>query len=259
MTAAQTCITCGYSLAGLAESGVCPECARPIADSLRDMPFLQLTDRQASSLEGSLRLIEAGLVWSLVGVGCCVLGVAIWPLAIWPLAIGGVAFLLIGVVLWNVGWVRVGIFAPRATPDAGYLCRRALCVAACAQALGTATFPFTAVMGTEEGALVIAAACVAGFGGCVLGGTARLRALVGAHATEATRRGARLALVLVSITLAVAAGGVVLLICDVWQGGVALSTLVLPIGLAGMGWFWFFLLDVRRLAGKRLGKAERRV
>jgi hypothetical protein len=84
-----TCVGCGYELRGLQADAVCPECARPIKDTLAEIEALGPGGRQARWMLGSLSVLT---VLSFVGFVCYV-GIPMlfmfdnWPVP--PRAVGG--------------------------------------------------------------------------------------------------------------------------------------------------------------------------
>ncbi len=61
------CRACGYNLRGLQAGGICPECAAPIAPSLRP-------DRLSSADAGWLERLQAGALLLLIGLGAATFG-----------------------------------------------------------------------------------------------------------------------------------------------------------------------------------------
>jgi hypothetical protein len=101
MEAAQpTCTRCGYSLSGLPKDGNCPECAHPVAESLKgdflrfaDPVFARRIDRGAALLSMTLGL-GVLLLYSLMGAGGGA-GICLLP----------AAFLVFAVpILGTIGW-----------------------------------------------------------------------------------------------------------------------------------------------------------
>lgn len=99
-----SCLTCGYSLAGLAREGVCPECARPVADSLIHRPYAMMDDADARWLYAGARRFSRALRAVLAAVPLILLAFAAESLVF--LVLAGVA-LLVGWVYWLVGWCLV--------------------------------------------------------------------------------------------------------------------------------------------------------
>ncbi len=100
VTDTRACIKCGYSLQGLATSGVCPECGTPVADSLRG------TLLQFSAPE-FIATIRQGHVWVLNGIlASIIVGVATVVIA---LATSGSAAMMTLMQFVNLG-IAVFIF-----------------------------------------------------------------------------------------------------------------------------------------------------
>ncbi len=104
------CMTCGYSLRGLAQSTKCPECGTPVADSLRgDLLFYRNTD-YIHTLKKGLSLILNGILVQLIvtifgGIGIAMLSaaaVATVPPFVMDFVIPGVGTAVSAVIL--LGW-----------------------------------------------------------------------------------------------------------------------------------------------------------
>lgn len=118
------CIRCGYDLAGLADAGVCPECALPVAVSRERSPLLRGADRVwlesvASGLRGIDHAMWAILIVLVLGI---VLGMAVTAVCAgmgwgspsdWVFAVPWFAGLIAAAVLHGWGCWRL----TRATPS----------------------------------------------------------------------------------------------------------------------------------------------
>ncbi len=107
-----TCTRCGYSLSGLPKDGNCPECAHPVAESLKgdflrfaDPVFARRIDRGATLLSITLGL-GVLLLFSLVGAGGGA-GLCLLP----------TAFLVFAVpILGTIGWCLLTAADPSRVP-----------------------------------------------------------------------------------------------------------------------------------------------
>lgn len=113
------CIACGYEVSGLPNGGLCPECATPIAESIRG-------DGLAFASIEHLQRLSKGLVYTRLGVG---LMVCVWFLALaMRIAISVITWsppprwlmdvIVAGPVvgclaLWSLGWWKVTTPDPR--------------------------------------------------------------------------------------------------------------------------------------------------
>lgn len=66
----RNCIRCGYSVHGLAASGNCPECAEPVANSIRGDLLAFRSPEYVAALHRGVRLV----IWSIVVLGIAAAG-----------------------------------------------------------------------------------------------------------------------------------------------------------------------------------------
>ncbi|MCC6676675.1 MAG: hypothetical protein IT436_05980 [Phycisphaerales bacterium] len=62
----QACIRCGYNVRGLPTTGLCPECATPVADSLRGFLLRYAAPEYRRRLVGALGLVTNGILILIV-------------------------------------------------------------------------------------------------------------------------------------------------------------------------------------------------
>jgi hypothetical protein len=62
----RSCIRCGYSLTGLPDSGKCPECATPVADSRRGFLLRFAAQEWLAKVDSGLGLVLNGILLSIV-------------------------------------------------------------------------------------------------------------------------------------------------------------------------------------------------
>lgn len=83
------CVACGYNLVGLDRAGRCPECALPVADSLRPGLAGTLDPQAKRLLRRSVESLETAAATQIVGF-CMPLvmeiGLAVWAWGAWRLA-----------------------------------------------------------------------------------------------------------------------------------------------------------------------------
>lgn len=68
------CRGCGYRLTGLSAPGLCPECARPIAESIRPSRVRSLSSRALRRLRSSADAIRVGAVLLILATAAGVIG-----------------------------------------------------------------------------------------------------------------------------------------------------------------------------------------
>jgi hypothetical protein len=85
------CVGCGYNVRGALASGLCPECARPVGDSLFVLSKPQVVAR-------GLRSVAVGAWFYLAVLAACLLGAFVWlPLVIAMVLCCGSIWRVVGV------------------------------------------------------------------------------------------------------------------------------------------------------------------
>lgn len=77
----RACISCGYSLRGLAVEGNCPECGTPVADSLRGTLLRHASPAYLAKVRMGIDLVLLGMLLTLL-MTLVAVGAAIWMIAL---------------------------------------------------------------------------------------------------------------------------------------------------------------------------------
>jgi hypothetical protein len=116
------CVTCGYDLAGLDDDGACPECATPVARSIRgdglafaDPAYLRTLDRGLGMVRWSVALVLITWIGGLLAL-VAISMIGLWNVPSWveEAIVGGLLFA--AMVLYAIGWWVATVADPR-TPE----------------------------------------------------------------------------------------------------------------------------------------------
>jgi hypothetical protein len=211
-----------------------------VRDSLRDEPFMFLSDAHAIRLCRSLIALDAAIAWGAVGVGIAVLGVIVWPFL--PLA--GV-FILGGFVAWIVNWIRLATCVPLPTTQIPGVRRLVLTAFAWMQLAGTFALAFNAARLTATPLLFVLPCSAVG---TAIAGAAWFGALARADGVYELVERSRVCALLLSSGAVLVVAGASLFIGNVENSGVMVLSVGVLVLLGGFAWLWYLVTGMKQRA-----------
>jgi hypothetical protein len=157
------CISCGYALAGLADDGVCPECATSVAGSIAAYEYRYPTPRHISDWRWAVTVLLNAITIALLTV--C------FGFTFFSIFFGGGAMLIGGAILfacwatWQAGWWTLAskdpTLLPHATPPASNRALRRLTLFSVALPMLTAVISLSTNVTLSSGVIwPLAAMCI---------------------------------------------------------------------------------------------------